>query len=135
MSGTAPAAPLRVARILHFIILVSKSGYVMNPRSEDLKNARHFFVTFLHQDWSIDGDALAEVFDSNMGFGGMKVGLLEDVNNLIDSGYSEAQLEQILVGRWSIGYEPEYGGFESWRDVLREIVRLCEVHIEAEHRE
>lgn len=106
----------------------------MKPNPEELESARHFFVTFLHQDWSIDGDTLEEVFDTNMGFGDMKEGLRGDVVSLIDSDYSEAQLEYILVGMWSIGYEPEYGGFEGWRDFLRGLVRICETHMEAERK-
>lgn len=104
----------------------------MKPNLDDLQSAYVFFVTFLHQDWSIDGDTLEEVFDTNMGFGDMKEGLRADVKALIDSDFSEDLLEQILVGRWSIGYEPEYGGFGSWRGVLGEIVRLCDKYMEME---
>lgn len=104
----------------------------MKPNPENLQNARYFFETFLHQDWSIDGDTLAEVFESNMGFGKLKEGLKNDAQMLIDSNFNNAELEQILVGRWSIGYEPEYGGFENWREVLQEIIRLCDKYMNME---
>lgn len=46
-----------------------KENHALAP-NEELKNIRHLFETFLHQDWIIDGETLEEVFSNNHGMGG-----------------------------------------------------------------
>ena len=41
-------------------------------------------------------------------------------------------MNQIFTGQWSAGYEPEAEDFSDWRDVLKEIVRLCDKYDQLE---
>ncbi|MBR8744837.1 contact-dependent growth inhibition system immunity protein [Nocardiopsis sp. MG754419] len=104
----------------------------MNFESTNLSEARLFFNNYLHQDWDIDGSTLEEVFDNNDGLGSLKEGLRRGSQELIDSDCSDRELAQLFLGDWTSGYEPEHGGYDNWRDVLREIIRLCDKYMELE---
>ena len=46
----------------------------MNVPLDALQDMRILFRHYLHQDWSIDGDTLEEIFETNEGFGDLKEG-------------------------------------------------------------
>lgn len=99
---------------------------------EDLHDIRRFFVNYLHQDWSIYGETLEELFETNQGLGSLKEGVRAQARLLICSELDNEQLDQVFFGQWQAGYEPEAEDFEDWRAVLEEIVRLCDRHLELE---
>ncbi|WP_017582492.1 hypothetical protein [Nocardiopsis valliformis] len=102
----------------------------MRPSPEDLDSIEWFFATFLHQDWTINGESLAEVFEGVDGLGPRREGVRRDAVLLLESGLGHEQLDRILWHAAQPGYEPEYEGFEDWRAALREIVRLCDLYRE-----
>lgn len=111
------------------------SGVSSNvPRLEDLQSIRRCFETYLHQDWTIDGESLEEVFENNGCLGGIRLNVKAEAQSLIDSDLTDVQLDQLFTGQWGAGYEPEVEEFEDWRAALREIVRLCNMHLEREVR-
>lgn len=95
---------------------------------EELSDIEEAFGIYLHQDWTIDGNTLEEVFHENDGFEGFRIGVKKGARLLIDSELTELELEKLIAGSWGVGYEPEVEGFENWRSALREIVRLCEAY-------
>lgn len=96
--------------------------------SEDLASFRRAVETYLHQDWTIDGNTLEEVFENNEGLEGITEEVKRGAQTLIDSELSEHELDKIMLG-WGAGYEPEAEGFGDWRESLREIVRLCDKYL------
>ncbi|MEU3210494.1 hypothetical protein ABZ631_06200 [Nocardiopsis alba] len=97
-------------------------------KSEDLSDIKHFFQAYLHQDWTIDGNTLEEVFENNHGLEGIREGVGTGARILIDSDLTEHRPGILLVRHWSAGYEPEDEDLGTWRGILKEIVRLCDAY-------
>ena len=102
------------------------------PSDKELEDIRRVFETLLHQDWTIEGHTLEEVFENNYRLNGIRDGVRKGAQLLIDSELTNQHLDEIFFGLWGAGYEPEAEEFEDWRDVLREIVRLCDKYNEME---
>lgn len=102
------------------------------PSNEELQDIRWLFNTFLHQDWTIDGETLEEVFANNRYMEGATEGIRIGALSLLKSDLTELQIEQLAAGPCGAGYEPEAEGFEDWRSALREIIRICDTYPTAE---
>ncbi|WP_307851323.1 contact-dependent growth inhibition system immunity protein [Nocardiopsis sp. MG754419] len=93
-----------------------------------------FFKTFMHQDWTISGETLEEVFESIEGFQEMRGGIRQGARALVESELTDQQLDEIIFGQWGSGYEPEVEDFGNWRSALEEIIRLCDKYDALEGR-
>lgn len=106
-------------------------GLVMSiSKSEIISDVRRTVETYLHQDWTIEGSTLEEVFENNEGLEGIAEEVKSGSQYLIDSNLSNHELDRIIMIEWGAGYEPEVEGFDDWRAALREIVRLCDKHLD-----
>lgn len=95
-------------------------------KSTELADIKRVFETLLHQDWTIEGNTLEEVLENNHGLEGTRDGVRDGARILIESSLTDRRLDDLIFGYWDAGYEPEAEGFDGWREVLREIVRLCD---------
>ena len=99
------------------------------PESEILSGVRRAVETYLHHDWTIEGSTLEEVFENNEGLEGITEEVKNGAQYLIDSNLTDHELDRIITIEWGAGYEPEVEGFDDWRSALKEIVRLCDKHL------
>ncbi|WP_161628669.1 contact-dependent growth inhibition system immunity protein [Nocardiopsis salina] len=100
----------------------------MNNIEEKYPTIEEFFSTYLHQDWTIDGESLPEPFENLKALQEMSADLIQEINSLLSDSYSNEDLDCIFFDRWLTGYEPNEDEGESWHDVLRQIRKICEAY-------
>lgn len=103
----------------------------MDTPEEKYRNLCYLFNYYLHQDWTIEGETLSEVFERNQALHKISKGLQQEATALLEEGHDNQHLDEIFFGRWSAGYEPEAEGHETWNDVLREIVLISERYFDS----
>jgi hypothetical protein len=96
----------------------------METPEEKYKNLSYLFNYYLHQDWTIEGETLAKVFEQNEALHEISQGIQREAELLLKEGHDHQYLDDIFFGRWSAGYEPEVEGYETWQEVLEEIIRF-----------
>ncbi|WDZ88849.1 contact-dependent growth inhibition system immunity protein [Nocardiopsis sp. HUAS JQ3] len=106
--------------------LIPPVVHVMKSMDNRFRNRCYLFNYYLHQDWTIEGETLSEVFEKNKTLHEISQGLRQEAKTLLKEGHDNQCLDDIFFGRWSAGYEPEVEGHEDWNDVLREIVRFSD---------
>jgi hypothetical protein len=89
------------------------------------KNLCHLFTYYLHQDWTIEGGTLTEVFKRNQSLHEISKGIQEEARTLLEEGHGNQYLDGLFFGRRSAGYEPEAEGEATWHDTLRKIITVC----------
>lgn len=100
----------------------------MTDIDAQIPNLEWFFTTFMHQDWTIHGESLAEIFENLGGLQGVSETLRIEVRTLIDQGHSHQWLDDLFYGRWLAGYEPNEDEGGTWTDVLHQIEELCSLY-------
>ncbi|WAE75598.1 contact-dependent growth inhibition system immunity protein [Streptomonospora nanhaiensis] len=104
----------------------------METPEEKYKNLSYLFNCYLHQDWTIEGENLSEVFDSSQALQNLSGGIQREAETLLAEEYDNQFLDDIFFGQWGAGYEPEADGLDDWQHVLKEIVRYCDRYTEVE---
>ena len=97
----------------------------MEEMKDKYKDLHRLFVAYLHQDWTVEGSSLSEVFVNNEGLQSRAPGIYEDVESLLKENRDNDDLDRLFVRKWHTGYEPEEDEGENWTDVLQEIARIC----------
>ncbi|WP_433700935.1 contact-dependent growth inhibition system immunity protein [Nocardiopsis sp. CA-288880] len=104
----------------------------METPEEKYNKLSYLFNYYLHQDWTIEGETLSEVFEKNTVLQSLSGGIKREAEALLAEEHKNQHLDDIFFGRWSAGYEPEADGLDDWHHVLREIVRYCDRYTEVE---
>ncbi|GAA1440446.1 hypothetical protein GCM10009602_13220 [Nocardiopsis tropica] len=104
----------------------------METLEGNFNNLYRLFGSYLHQDWTIEGETLSKVFEQNNALHEICKGIKQEAKLLLEKGYDNQFLDDIFFGQWGAGYEPEADGLDDWHHVLREIVRYCERYTEVE---
>ena len=100
----------------------------MNNIDEKYPTIRRLFIACLHQDWTIDGENLPELFENARELQSISADLGPEINSLLSENYSNEDLDYVFFNRWLTGYEPNEDEGETWHDVLRQIEELCGIH-------
>ncbi|WP_152436841.1 contact-dependent growth inhibition system immunity protein [Nocardiopsis xinjiangensis] len=98
----------------------------MSNIEEKYPTIKKLFITYLHQDWTIDGENLPDLFENLKALQGMSADLIQEINSLLSENYSNEDLDYIFFNRWLAGYEPDEDEGETWHDVLRQIRSISE---------
>ena len=104
----------------------------MATLEENFKNLYYLFGAYLHQDWTIEGETLSDVFDKSQALQNLSGGIKREAESLLAGEYDNQFLDDIFFGQWGAGYEPEADGLDDWHHVLREIVRYCDRYTKVE---
>lgn len=91
----------------------------------------YLFNAYLHQDWTIDGNSLPEIFRNSEGLQSLAPRIQADIGSLLAEGHDHECLDRLFFGRWQAGYEPDEDDGEDWLDVLEQISRICRTHTPA----
>ncbi|WP_407942010.1 contact-dependent growth inhibition system immunity protein [Nocardiopsis codii] len=102
---------------------------ITDTPEEKYRNLSYLFNYYLHQDWTIDGETLSDVFERNEALHELSRGIRQEAEILLKEGHDNQHLDDIFFGRWGAGYEPEADDYQTWHEVLREIIRFSERHI------
>lgn len=96
----------------------------MRNTERKLDSLRYLFTHYLHQDWTIEGESLSDIFEQNGALQDVSKEIKQEAESLLEEEHDNQHLDDIFFNHWSAGYEPEVEGYENWSDVLREIVRI-----------
>ncbi|MGQ4269853.1 contact-dependent growth inhibition system immunity protein [Nocardiopsis changdeensis] len=96
----------------------------MDKAKEEYANLYHLFTLYLHQDWTLEGSGISDIFSRSEGLQELSPGICREAKALIEEGRGNEYLDRLFFGKWSAGYEPEAEGFEDWSAVLKEIVKV-----------
>lgn len=119
-SGTAASASTKNH-------LKYQHGHQRNFNSE-IPQLHYLFVSYLHQDWTVEGELLSEIFQNHRELQVRAVRIRSEVSALLGSGIDDSGLDRIFFGKWRTGYEPDEDEGETWIDVLRRISDICDRH-------
>jgi len=96
----------------------------MRNTERKLDSLRYLFTHYLHQDWTVEGEYLSDIFEQNGALQDVSKEIKQEAESLLEEEHDNQHLDDIFFNHWSAGYEPEVEGYENWSDVLREIVRI-----------
>jgi hypothetical protein len=97
----------------------------MEEMKEKYKNLHRVFAAYLHQDWTVEGSSLTEVFRNQKGLQDLAPKIHGEINDLLSEGHGNDYLDRLFVRKWHTGYEPDEDADEDWGDVLEQISRIC----------
>ena len=98
---------------------VTRTGY---------KTVEHLFGAYLHQDWTIDGHSLEEVFANAEALQELSPEIHREVTAMLQEEPTNQELEGLFFGQWQTGYEPEDPEGEDWIGVLHNLLEICETY-------
>ena len=104
----------------------------MTDTESTTSGLKYLFTAYLHQDWDIEGATLREVFQNHTDLQSSAVSIKSDIEALLRSGPTEGELDDLLIGVWATGYEPDDRIGETWTGVLKDISVICDRYIGTE---
>lgn len=90
----------------------------------------HLFTAYLHQDWTIDGDSLEEVFQNVEPLQLLAPKIHGQIGQLLKENPTNEELEELFWGQWQTGYEPDDPEGEDWVGTLKRIMDICEGYMD-----
>src|SRR5690625_3475523 len=94
----------------------------MRNTERKLDSLRYLFTHYLHQDWTVEGEYLSDIFEQYGALQDVAKEIKQEAESLLEEVHDNKHLDDIFFNHWSIAYENEKEGSENWSDVVREIV-------------
>ena len=98
---------------------------IREGQNSKIPQLHYLFSSYLHQDWTAEGNSLLEIFENHQELQERSSGIRSEILTLLESKIDDSELDRIFFGKWRSGYEPDEDEGKNWSDALRKIAEIC----------